>query len=223
GIRIDITTNGATNYTANDDRIRIDTLRVWGADGIFVTDHEYGHALHEKNVGGLRGATCPSPHFFTGYHNYACAWMEGFANFHAAVNRGDRGAFFTLTRDGWNHNGNNGALSEGALSGFLYDLWDAPDSETFDQTFYPITYIRSIYVTCDAYLPQWPLWRDANRSNENVYCFEGTVDPTVQPYFGDDNAGNPNRVSNQSEAATEPPSWDRNAIRSVWKRNYFNQ
>ncbi|MDP3953037.1 hypothetical protein, partial [Microbacterium sp.] len=69
-VRVD---NGASNslYSPGSDQITIKSGgsadHVWGPWGVFVATHEWGHALHEKGLGGnVASGSCPSPHYLNG-------------------------------------------------------------------------------------------------------------------------------------------------------------
>lgn len=68
------------------DRIRIATSNaVWGEYGAFTQAHEFGHAAHHRVLGGYQSGTCGGSHNFGTVESYACAYAEGFADYHAAV------------------------------------------------------------------------------------------------------------------------------------------
>ena len=207
-----------TYYSTSDDHIQIDTLSTWGPYGIFAPAHEYGHALHHTALGGLKdnSGTCAT-HMVDGYYNYGCAYKEGFADYHAAVVRGSAGEFFTWTRDGIYHAGQNGATNEIGVSSFLYDLTDPAGDEVFDAAQYPTSYVADIYRTCNTHDYFASAWMRAHGIDHMVYCFERTVDPAATAYFRGSS------YDGQAEAAIEPASWSQTAIRNIWLRNMFNQ
>jgi len=74
-------------YYRSEDRIRVGENRIWFQDGFFVAAHEYGHAFHERAIGGIgtaSGQCPPAGHWLNGAYNLQCAYTEGFADFYAA-------------------------------------------------------------------------------------------------------------------------------------------
>jgi hypothetical protein len=208
-----------TKYSENDDQIHVDWMSAWGAYGIFGVAHEYGHAVHHIVLGGIKhsSGSCGSSHATTDYQNYGCAYYEGFADYHAVWVRGSAAEFFTDVTAGYNHGGQNGALNEIGVASFLYDLTDVAGDEGFDAVQYPASYIADVWRTCDAHLYFPSSWGSASAIDHMIYCFEQTVDPTVTSYFRG------SLYDGEAEAATEPPSWNRSAIRTIWKADLFNQ
>ena len=184
-----------TEYTGSDDRIYIKTTNaVWGPYGVFIAAHEYGHALHNQALGGIVSHSCPEPHYLYGAYNLGCAFVEGFADFHAAITRADS---LKLT-DGFSDYGaehdvsysgsGDGSIIEGAVASFFYDLVDnantrdginnQPDGDD-DVVSYPGSYVADIVKTC---LVNGTT--KANGIDHVIYCFERTIDPAI--------TGNPN-------------------------------
>jgi len=56
-ISIDIQNCGNSYYSPTDDKIVICNTDIWDDFGIFTQAHEYGHAFHEKALGGNTGGT----------------------------------------------------------------------------------------------------------------------------------------------------------------------
>ena len=207
-----------TYYSEGDDHIQIDTASTWGAFGIFSVAHEYGHALHHINLGGIKhGAGTCSSHAFTGYYNLGCAYSEGFADYHAAATVGAAGSLFASIRDGLSQVGQDGSINEGGVASLLYDLTDAANDETWDSVQFPGSYVAEIYRTCDSY--QNFSWIRANGIDHMIYCFQNAIEAQQSTYF-------PNRsgvVYDQRESVTEPSGWSASAIRTLWLWNLRNQ
>jgi hypothetical protein len=240
---------GNSSYSPSADEITIrstgDADHVWGPLGIFVAAHEYGHAVHERALGGnVAGGQCPSPHYIDGAHNLQCAYSEGFANFHAVATRradlrnegeSDWAIEQNFNYPGWVYEhgspvspSTDGSIIEGAVAAFLYDLVDAPDwpDSPFntadgddDSVTFPGSYLADIIRTCNVL---YSSWTRADGIDHLIYCLEQQVDPAVtgsQMYF-------PTRSSdpfNQTEAAAEPPGWSVAVIRALWTRNLYGQ
>jgi hypothetical protein len=200
--------------------------------------HELGHAAHEKALNGnVAGGSCPSPHYLDGAYNLACAYSEGFGNFHAAAIRSSEiGYYYSYFQynDGYpghTYSGNtvtgtstDGSINESAVAAFLLDLTDS-DSETHDLTAYPGSYVSQVIRTCEVYRRiSWiSTWVRATGVDHLTYCFENQVDPAVtgsSVYF---TTRSPDPTG-QRESAAEPfGSWNRWNIRTVWLRDLYGQ
>ena len=104
-VPVDVVTSGETYYSPASDVIRIDHSRIWGQDGFRVAAHEYGHGFHEKALGGMQWAPgqCPAAgHWLNGAYGLKCAYVEGFAQFFAAL------------------------MMQDSLSGYNEDLFETP-------------------------------------------------------------------------------------------------
>ncbi len=129
----------ASDYTPSQDAIHIHELRSVGEVGIFEAGHEYGHALHQVAIGGviIFGAECQD-HDIALPSTYRCAFVEGFADYHAiavwgtnvgiaAYNKFDQGAYV-----GYPTSAAAGRLfgpkTEGAVASMLLHVSDGPGS-----------------------------------------------------------------------------------------------
>lgn len=79
------------NYDPKTDSITIHEGLSSGSYGLFVAAHEYGHAVHEKSLGGIiitlanaYDPTC-ARHSYTLVTNYQCAYREGIADYQAVA------------------------------------------------------------------------------------------------------------------------------------------
>jgi hypothetical protein len=228
----------STYYSQSEDRIHIGTSDIWGEWGIFAVAHEYGHAAHQRALGGIQGfGDCPgSGHYIDGSYNLGCAWTEGFADFHGAYTRRDAltmgtGSDYSIERNLYYSSG-DGSIIEGAVAAFLYDLVDGPndpdgsanqsDGVDDDSVQYSGNYLANLMRTCNVvfYSPN----RGENGIDDLVYCLERQVDPAVRNssvYF-------PTRpefwkATSESEGAAEPPTWSQTAIRALWTHNLYGQ
>lgn len=233
-------------YNRGDDRIVMREQHIWArfGDGWRIVAHEYGHALHERGLGGNAGGDCPSPHQFDGAYNLKCAFSEGFAGFYGAFVQGDKVSLSFASDDrieadsafsGWRYYLNarlersyDGSIIERAVAAFLYDLVDGPaspnttantsDGVDDDPVQFPARYISELIRTC--YVSYGSLPRRANGVDELVGCMENLVDPLVwnSPVYFSTRDGTP---SGYSESATEPPGWSRTVIRNLWLRDLY--
>lgn len=217
----------ATNsfYTASRDYVVIKDgteSHVGGATGDFIVAHEYGHAMHEKALGGNTGGSCPSPHHISGAYNLACAFSEGFADYHGAVAMDnqirynfERNKYYPGTHGSGDRN--DGSIIEGAVAAFLYDLTDEAN-EAHDLVHHSGRYVAEIIRTCENQ-PHWMIsgWVRANGVDHLVACFERTL-PNYSAFFA---SRDPDPVAFR-EYALEPPDWSNGYIRRAWKKNLYN-
>ncbi len=178
--------------------------------------HEYGHALHNKALGGGwdAGSKCTSrERRYNEPTDYLCAFKEGFADY-----AGNIGAPKDLPFGNWESqhydaaNGKDGTI-EANVAALFHDLIDG-GTETGDLTSYPGKYIADVFASC------WVTNSAGRRSHRNdvsdfVWCLEKRVDPNAhaESFPGRDT---PRSVS---ESADEPDDWDADDIRSTWKKN----
>ena len=190
---------------------------IGGPYGDFVVAHEYGHAMHEKALGGnVASGECPSPHYLRGAYNLECAYSEGFANYHGAV--GSENIYESLFDDNRYYPGNtgggdydDGSIIEGAVAAFLWDLTD-PSNESHDGADYPGSYVADIIKTCKT---------DGSRADgvdQLIACFQRQI-PSYSGYF-DTRSSSP---SSFSESATEPGSWSRTDVKTLWRKNLYGE
>jgi len=166
--QIEVELSESTDYSGvyfggSTDLIRIDTMEsTWGPFGYTVQAHEYGHAVHEKALGGIPvSGSCPDDveNRFTDETNLACAFTEGFATYHAALTMG------SLAGEHFNHvkwtstdvqDGSDGALIEGAVAAFFFDITDdmaehsgeLNDDEPDDLALAP-SWLGQVIATCE--------------------------------------------------------------------------
>jgi hypothetical protein len=157
---------------------------IWGPYGYFTQAHEYGHAFHEKALGGIHHAgDCGASHSLQASSgNLGCAWQEGFADFVAAlVDPINIGFYFSILQNIPNTSaGTDGSVWEQAVAGFLLDLTDPVGDESFDQIQYPARYIGDLVAQCRL-ASGWIY--SVNGIDYMVYCLERTVDPSIRGYF----------------------------------------
>jgi hypothetical protein len=195
--------------------------------GNWVIAHEYGHAFHEKGLGGNAtppGGGCPDPHYLRGAHNLTCAFSEGFADYFGGVTVDPGNPF----KSGFENNVHYPALSskstsgpledgsiiEGAVAAFLYDLTD-PANESHDGADYPGVYVAEIIETCEVYVSGW---QRATGVDHLVACFQKSL-PDYSTYF-------PNRSTPPGtfrESASEPAGWQASDVALLWQTNLFEE
>jgi hypothetical protein len=190
---------------------------IGGPFGDFIIAHEYGHAVHEKALGGnAADGECPSPHYLRGAYNLEYAYSEGFANYHGAVgseniyaSRFDNNRYYPGNTGGGDHD--DGSIIEGAVAAFLWDLTD-PSNESHDGADYPGSYVADIIKTCKT---------DGSRADgvdHLIASFQRQI-PSYSGYF-DTRSSSP---SSFSESVTEPGSWSRTDVKTLWRKNLYGE
>ena len=206
--------NGGSSYNRFRDEItfRGTYYSPWTAA------HEYGHALHNKAMGGgwSAGSICTSEerrfHLPT---DYPCAFKEGFASYAANVGTDSTdwtfGNYESLHYDD-EDDGEEGTI-EANIAALFHDLIDG-GTETGDRTSYPADYIADVFATC------WITNKGGRRFYRNdvtdyVWCLENRVDEDEHE------AAFPSVPAPRSadEDADEPDDWNATHIRSTWKKN----
>jgi hypothetical protein len=231
-----------------DDKILIGLGDVWEDWGIFAAGHEYGHAYHKKALGGFTSGTCPSSGHSLNQRtgNVQCAWAEGFADFFgAATRRAALGSTFAIDsnlEDNVYFPGRNfetgaisrdGALIEGAVAAFLYDIVDDaswPDGPANaangdeDLMAYGGKYLADVIATCANQMPvvSFPTtsyqWQNEYHIGMLDNCLENRVSPPPpQPTL---NLGG---AIAQRESATEPAGWSPTTLRNNWTWNLMTK
>lgn len=192
---------------------------IGGPYGDFVVAHEYGHAMHEKALGGnAADGECPDTHYLDGAHNLQCAYSEGFANYHGAVGVNNSNSYVGYFENNLfylaDHGGgdpNDGSIIEGAVAAFLWDLTDTAD-ESHDNADYPGSYVADILKTCKT---------DGSRANgvdQLIACLQRQI-PSYSGYF--DTRSSP--PSSFSESASEPSGWGRPEVKTLWRKNLYGE
>ena len=201
--------------------------RFSNSSGNRIIAHEYGHALHEKGLGGNAtppGGGCPDEHYLRGAHNLTCAFSEGFAQYHAGTTIDSENSFITALEDNEYYPAlssistsgplEDGSIIEGAVAAFLYDLTD-PANESHDGANYPGMYVAEIIETCKVY--EAAGWRRADGVDHLIACFQQSL-PDYSTYFP--NRGTP--PFNFQENASEPGGWQAGDITLLWETNLFD-
>lgn len=218
-------------YDRTDDRIVIGTAagtgNVWGVWGAFLAGHEYGHAYHERALGGLADENPENcaEHDFTSDEHPICAWQEGLANYLAvAVHPDDSVASYhpTMLQGQWYAAARSSGLTdgsriEGAVATFLLHVGGTPDAPAAA----PAPggpYLANLIHGCHSQF-QGLFYEQASSVEGIVYCMEKQVDPWVRASFfltGFD-------VSGQSSATARPASFTMNHVRRLWMLHLYHQ
>jgi len=231
-VKVEQTASGRSFYDRGSDVIHIDRdTGVWHEGGWFAQSHEYGHALHEKGLGGNPASgMCPDDRVFGGMTNLQCAFSEGFANYHMALTVGDSAAsYFYEIRDNTLVNideeedgDHDGAQRETAVAAFFFDLTTDVDdgSEDFDELNLPPPYLKDVIKTCE--VKEDGVWIRGDGVDHYVYCLENQVDSevTVDPKYFDTRGSDP---TDFNESATEPAGWSPANIRALWRYDLYKE
>lgn len=180
---------------------------VGGLGGDFTVAHEYGHAVHEKALGGNEGG-CSEPHSVPEAISLQCAYSEGFADYHAAAVGFPGYYYFEST---YADESDDGSIIEGAVAAFLFDLTD-PANESHDNVDYPGSYVADVIKTCEV---------DGDRADgidHLIACFQREI-PSYAGYF--ETRDDP--PSSFSESASEPSGWNHTDIIKLWRENLYRE
>lgn len=211
-------------YDKYIDEVNLEAAHVWGKSGVRLIAHEYGHAYHEKALGGIPryiNISCWDHYpYETAFEDPSCAFSEGFAHYLAAVTRKDAGQRFEMVeQDAGPASGVDGSRMERYVAAFLYDLTDSDTHEPFDNVSFPGSYLADVIATCNVNVDG--VFERNRAIIDVIFCLERQVDPAVtgsSTYFTGLQHPFDFRVS-----ATLPSSWNRQAIRTLWLKVLYNQ
>jgi hypothetical protein len=197
---------------------------VWGLYGRFTIAHEFGHAFHHRALGNYPEPSCPHPHTMQGFEDPSCAYVEGFADYHAVATLGaSTGELSNIESDyyytNFHSSGDDGNHIEGAFAAFLLDLSDGAD-EPHDQLAGSVQYVGDLIATCEVYISSLSSWARNREPSHIVYCAENQVDSWVTGNYFLDSSWRP---STERESASEPVGWSVATVRSIWLKNLFGQ
>jgi hypothetical protein len=206
--KIGVWMNGTTTaYFPQRDSIYIAPPFTTGSDAVWATSHEYGHALHEKGLGGLAGLVCSTRSITNGHKVITCALNEGFAVFHSFATRTTAVSSYDQAHNGayWGvGDTNDGAMVAGPIASFLLDLIDGTGSDrvgarTFsDQVTLSGPYLAKLIRTCEIFSSS-RYWHRANGIDHWIYCVERGV--RVQEEYCDPKYGCSYRVTQVTDAS----------------------
>jgi hypothetical protein len=229
-VQYNATLNGAYYQGGSTDRITMGPPTIGGPYGRFVVAHEYGHAVHEKALGGnAAGGRCPDPHYINGYYNLECAFSEGFANFlgAAAQNVYDVGEYYLYivdyTNRPWYTPGADGSIQEAAVGALLYDMADGAGgdggaSEPWDGVGGGYQ-VASTIKQCTLRTSTGATTR-IRGVDHFVYCAERTIDPNVRSNFFRTRTSQflPTAILTNANYTND---WPTAAIRPVWRKDVY--
>ena len=231
---LNVKVDGSTNisaYSAGSDEITIaasgSNNAVWGGYGVFTAAHEYGHALHEKALGGIFHAqNCPSGgHQYGVSTNGGCAFAEGFADYHGTVAVLASGGLYSYWESAvLNHATNrdpstgNPSQDELPIASFLYDLSNQLGTQFVAGTVRDcrLTYFYSVTPGSGTTISN----QRAGNSSGLTWCFERQVDSGADNYYFGTELWTP--IGFQSSTAP-PTNWSQPLVRQSWLHDIFLQ
>lgn len=184
-------------YSVPEIRMYASYQIVFGEFGTFTAAHEWGHMWHDKYLippGAPNGlmrlyGNCGREHTPYNKTTLACAFAEGFASWYALIAReGDLPTRRSQIES--NHyylncqNGavigaitvtctDDGAVVEGAIQSFLFDLSDGVQGEAHDAVQFPPLQIANAVGSCTVRLPNANSNIPYNGVDHLIYCMEG--------------------------------------------------
>lgn len=198
--------SGSTVYRRSNDMI---IYRPQGMDRHWTSAHEFGHALHHKELGGLWNSNCPSPHYVDEVSNYKCALQEGIADYLGDIGspRPGYGGWESFHEAAPSHRAE--AEIEGNVAALFHDLID-DTGESGDEVELRARDVMRVFKSCRT--------SDGKRDNIGafVWCMEDRFDLSIhQRHF-------PHLNSQRNPSSTRPSNWNANDIRTTWIKNIGN-
>jgi hypothetical protein len=187
----------------------------------FVMAHEYGHHVNNRALGGYPDPNCPD-HYWGLPSSLTCAYVEGFADYHAAATRSDELPYWRADLDAHAPYNNEGSVDEIAVANLLFDLTDpvgGSGSELGDTMQYPGSFVADLINSCVVY--QSSVWRRPNGIDHLILCLENQVDYNFMTgYFPE---RSPSYATAQSNGASAPSGFSVSAVRALWLWNLYRQ
>jgi hypothetical protein len=177
--------------------------------------HEFGHAIHHSDLGGVWSASNCSPHSVNLPSSYSCALQEGFADWVGNIGGAAVGHLPFGSWEGFHVSvADSIGMVEGNVAAMFHDLLDA-NNEGDDSSTYPGFYIATVFKTC--WTMEWEgLEMPRHLVHQIVWCFENRTDWVLQ------DAAFPHSEwfwIDESESATEPGTWNADDVRATWEQN----
>ena len=231
-------------YTSDDeiilDQDTYETSNLSDYD-VQTMAHEYGHAYHEKAIGGYAvDGSCPDDHYLSGAHDLDCAFQEGYAQFHAAVTVADTNSFVeriervpdnpsyaqVYPAERGEGESTDGSIIEGTVAAFLFDLTD-PKDESHDDLNFPGRYVADVIGSCGGQANGGGFF-EANGVDHLIACFQLKSPPYGQKYDGTNYYFGTRSYSLRAdgyvtEDADEPSGWNRSDINKIWHYTLYEE
>ncbi|MCY3705027.1 MAG: hypothetical protein OXH08_05900 [Gammaproteobacteria bacterium] len=204
-------------------------LPVWLGDKIefgitydkpWTSAHEFFHALHETELGGLWTADSCGEHDVWYVSSYTCAFLEGVADYAGYYYDPEDSRTLDLP-DGYDHPDEDPPYERAEIEGFvgslILDLIDEYDeTEKTDSTSYDASYIADVFASCTVQLDEVGGPDERDDVTDFIWCLEGSVNRELhEKHF----PTGPAPPLNAAESATEPDDWNADHIRATWLLN----
>ena len=215
-------------YLPYPDIIRVtqNSIRrcIWGSYGLFVLPHEYGHALHEKKLGGLADidSSC-FEHWPYTWEELGCAYNEGWADYFAFMIQptvfGDAIPWHSdyteekLEDNEYGEENRDGAHFSGMITSFFYDLTDGT-SESWDALELDEMDISTVMKNCEV---REGSWTSPTGIDHLIWCLEAEVDTDITG--GDDYFSG--RSPDPTDQNQDDHTWNEDFIRTLWLKNLY--
>ena len=198
--------SGTTGYKRYKDVIN---YREAGLTRHWTSAHEFGHAFHHEELGGMWGAGCPDPHYVGQPSNYKCALQEGIADYLGDIGSPRPGYGGWEGFDEPAPRGRAEAEIEGNVAALFHDLIDRDNERDDEVSLYAFDVAR-VFRTC----------RTSAGDREDiaafVWCMENRFDSDLHDtHF-------PGLGARRNPRSTRPSNWDEDDIRSTWIQNVGN-
>ncbi|WP_420635494.1 PKD domain-containing protein [Candidatus Palauibacter sp.] len=224
---------------------------LWGRWGSFVFAHEYGHALHHTQLGGLHPLDddCAEHYAYTP-ESMVCAYQEGWADYHAmrtepvysnpgyhyntaedyennrGIKRENDGSlsYLEFTREpGPNGSRDDGSRYHGEVTAFFHDLFD-PANETHDALELDVGAVMDVMASCR--VSRDTVMVAPSGIDHLIWCLEARIDTTVTrdtTYFRQRFKPKADTPENFHPAAQNQDSvpWSPDHIRRLWRGNLY--
>ena len=214
-----------------------DAKCIWGARGLWVFAHEYGHALHEKMLGGLVDHQCADGHSSYEELDLGCTYNEGWADYHAAVTDSvydefDYSANWSSPED-YEYNRfrdtrsdpvvyrhftapeEDGSRYHGEVTAFFMDLFDEAN-ESFDLIDLDEMDVLGVMGACRV-RPGFGRFARPRGIDDLIWCLQARVDARGE-YFN--SRGQHSWATEQNQSGH---SWTEEDIRRLWLANLYHK
>jgi hypothetical protein len=201
-------------YSLNQDKIVLRESSLGGEFGRFVIGHEYGHAYHNRAMGGVNPnfADNCNPHSLNIPSSYGCALSEGFADFFSAFLTGNLRSSFEANI--YHSSGVPSPMTEGPVASALLDIVD-PANEGHDGAQWVGSYLPRLVGTCE-WSGFFGTFARASGIDHVTYCLEQAIESFATNLY----AG---RVvpTGWRHSAVVPGTWSKAVARPLWYTNIF--
>lgn len=186
----------------------------------WTSAHEFFHALHETELGGLWPTGSCGEHDVWRVSSYTCAFLEGVAGYAGYYYDPEDSRTLKLP-DGFDDPEEDTPYERAEIEGFvgslILDLIDEYDeTEKTDSTSYAASYIADVFASCTVQLDESGGRDERDDVTDFIWCLEGRVNRELH---GKHFPTGPAPPLNVAESATEPDDWNADHIRATWLLN----